>query len=107
MQVKVQNWTSTGLPRSDAGVSGSELSHPVAPSSDGRWPSTGSSSAVVMAEESREAARGRARDVPGWDPGPPTPDGVGREVLVKALDFRSDDRKVHLPDWERNSGDQG
>ena len=42
MQVNVQNWTSTGLPRSDAAASGSELSHPVAPASEGNSSSTGS-----------------------------------------------------------------
>ena len=35
MQVSVQKFTSTTCPRSSAGPSGSELSHPVAPSSAG------------------------------------------------------------------------
>src|SRR5580765_3026150 len=40
MHVYVQKSTSTTLPRNPSGVSGSELSHPVAPSKAGRLPST-------------------------------------------------------------------
>src|SRR5919106_4023119 len=43
MQVQVQKSTRTTRPRRPSGVSGSELSHLVAPSNDGRRPSTGSS----------------------------------------------------------------
>ena len=37
MQVYVQKSTRTTFPRRPSGVSGSELSHPVAPSNPGRW----------------------------------------------------------------------
>src|SRR5215216_1288800 len=37
MHVSVQKFTSTTCPGSSAGPSGSELSHPVAPSSEGMW----------------------------------------------------------------------
>ena len=49
MQEKVQNWTTTTLPRRPAGVSGSELSHAVAPPSSGSAPSTGNRAVAVTA----------------------------------------------------------
>ncbi len=42
MQVYVQKLTTMILPPKPAGVSGGELSHPVAPSKAGSLPSTGS-----------------------------------------------------------------
>ena len=49
MQEKVQNWTTTTLPRRPAGVSGSELSQAVAPPSSGSAPSTGNAAVAVTA----------------------------------------------------------
>src|SRR5260221_837358 len=40
MQVYVQKATRTTFPRRPSAVSGGELSHPVAPSQPGRWPSS-------------------------------------------------------------------
>ena len=48
-QEKVQNWTTTTLPRRPAGVSGSELSQAVAPPSSGSAPSMGNSAVEVNA----------------------------------------------------------
>ena len=49
MHEKVQNCTTTTLPRRPAGVSGSELSQAVAPSSFGSLPSTGKVAGAVTA----------------------------------------------------------
>src|SRR3954447_23990649 len=56
MHVNVQNSTSNGRPRRDSGVSGSVLSHPVAPRSDGSSPSTGSWSVVAISGKRWRAA---------------------------------------------------
>ena len=48
IQVKVQNSTSTCRPRSDSRVSGSVLTHPVAPANEGSPPSIGNSSLLGM-----------------------------------------------------------
>ncbi len=53
MQLKVQNWTSTTFPAKSAIVSGSELSHPVAPSNEGSSPSARSGPRVEVWSTSR------------------------------------------------------
>src|SRR3954447_5739081 len=93
MQVKVQNSTSTGRPRSDSAVSGSELSHAVAPSSEGRWPSTGSCTVAAMRGSPSRAAcalapvRSLVLTLVG--------EGVPRlvNILCTRLDFRARARK--------------
>ena len=49
MQEKVQNWTTTTVPRRPSGVSGVELSQAVGPSSSGSAPSMGNSAVAVSA----------------------------------------------------------
>src|SRR4051794_30072959 len=89
MQVKVQNSTSTGRPRSDSAVSGSELSHAVAPSSEGRWPSTGSCTVLAMRGSPSRAARAlapvRSLVVTLVDEGVPSL----VNILCTRLDFRA------------------
>src|SRR6185503_4114286 len=66
MQVYVQKSTRTTLPRRPSGVSGSELSQPVAPSNEARRPSTGNSAASPArrcASERRRPGRAGGADV--------------------------------------------
>src|SRR5689334_20450087 len=54
MQVSVQKFTSTTRPRKSAGPSGSELSHPAAPSNRGMSSRSGTSSLPQRAERGAE-----------------------------------------------------
>src|SRR5918994_2837129 len=70
-QVYVQKSTSTTRPRRPSGVKGSELSHPVAPSNDGRRPSTGSATSSPARRWTIERIRPRlpgASDARSLDP---------------------------------------
>src|SRR5215213_1580479 len=71
MHVSVQKFTTTTWPRSWAGPSGSELSHPVAARSEGMctWAITDSSVPLRLVP--------RAREPPGHDP------GIGRRPEVR------------------------
>src|SRR5215216_7805691 len=85
MHVSVQKFTSTTCPRSSAGPSASELSHPVAPSSEGMW--TREKTAMGLAnrpERCSELVREELRLLPGGEVAPPvdlvevSEAGVGR-----------------------------
>ena len=71
-QVYVQKSTSTTRPRRSSGVNGSELSHPVAPSNDGRRPSTGNATSSPAMRWTIERIRprlpGGTDDVAASDP---------------------------------------
>src|SRR5216684_4606659 len=64
MQVYVQNWTRTTLPRRPPGANGGELSHSVAPPKDGNMLSTGSSSSPDPTPWCRAAPRRSPTSIP-------------------------------------------
>src|SRR5215472_12983368 len=73
MHVYVQKSTSTTFPRRPAGVSGPELSQPVAPSKPGRWPPIAPRrllSRLTRPPRNRRLRGWRSSDLIGTRPGP-------------------------------------
>src|SRR5882724_9886589 len=89
MHVSVQKSTRTTWPRSSAGPSGSEFSHPVAPPSDGMW--TGENAVIGSGDELLAAVDVVCRAGEG---------GVGHEVNGERRDVGGSDDP---PDGERRA----